>query len=652
MLTRPWNILVLACSWVCLLGIAQAAVPKTIHYQGKLTESDGTPVVGEHTVTMRLYDAFTAGTKRWEEQHRLNFLREDQGVLSLDLGSRTPFEGLVSFNDPVFLSIEIDTGGELVPRQALTSVGYALNADRLDGASVGTSPGSIVQLDATGALPAVSGANLTKLKTIIAADTSEIFLTAGSGVTVTKGVASWQIAATGSSGGIGTVNAGTGLTGGGSSAAVTLNVGAGTGIVVGPDAVNVDVGTGPNQIVQLDAAGKIPDATLSSSISLLGSSIESAEVTDGTLTAADTAGTFLTAGSGVALTKGAASWEISATGTGGDITGVVAGAGLSGGAGSGEATLDVGAGTGIVVAADAVSVDVGTTAGKIVQLDASGALPAVSGTNLTNLNASNLTSGTVPDARLSANVSLFGALVDASELAPNSVGAAALAPDAIQPGDIEVGDLPAHASTHQPGGSDALPTASAVSIGSTNSAGSSSSLARADHTHQGLHSLAASGQPQIVGDVVLAPGSNITLSQAGQTVTVASTAPAAGNRVTASASGALTIDTAADTTLLSATITKSQAGSALLILATVQLTQTANPNSKTVDLKLFRGATQLDANYTARLGTAAGTVQNLPVELHFVDTSGTGTFTFTLRARSSGAGAQATVRRLTVMEVL
>lgn len=41
-------------------------------------------------------------------------------------------------------------------------------------------------------------------------------------------------------------------------------------------------------------------------------------------------------------------------------------------------------------------------------------LPAISALNLTNLNASNLGSGTVPDARLSANVSLLGSSIDLS----------------------------------------------------------------------------------------------------------------------------------------------------------------------------------------------------------------------------------------------
>ena len=50
-------------------------------------------------------------------------------------------------------------------------------------------------------------------------------------------------------------------------------------------------------------------------------------------------------------------------------------------------------------------------AGALVQLNGSSELPVCSGVNLTNLNASNLNSGTIPDARLGANVVLRTATV-------------------------------------------------------------------------------------------------------------------------------------------------------------------------------------------------------------------------------------------------
>src|SRR6056300_1567148 len=140
----------------------------------------------------------------------------------------------------------------------------------------------------------------------------------------------------------------------------------------------------------------------------------------------------------------------------GDISGVTAGNGLTGGGTSGTVTLNVGAGTAIDVAADTVSVDLSelstsTTNGDgdyFVVVDTANAqrkltkgninisgfnndsgfidgsalnadnlssgtvpdarfpatLPAASGANLTNLDASDLASGTVPDARFPATL--------------------------------------------------------------------------------------------------------------------------------------------------------------------------------------------------------------------------------------------------------
>ena len=98
-----------------------------------------------------------------------------------------------------------------------------------------------------------------------------------------------------------------------------------------------------------------------------------------TLPATPSAGQYLT-------TDGAGnlSWGTPATGGTGDITAVTAGTGLTGGAATGDATLNV---------------DVGTTANKILQLDGNAKIPAVDGSQITNLNMGNATSGTLSIAR-------------------------------------------------------------------------------------------------------------------------------------------------------------------------------------------------------------------------------------------------------------
>ena len=532
---RGLGLLVLACHLSLITchwpSSAWAEVPQLIAYQGRFTERDGSSLTGDHTIVFRVYDVESGGQALWEETHRLTLTRDDNGIASIVLGSLTPL-GSLAFTRPLWLAIAIDADGELAPRQRLTAVGYAINADTLDG------------LD------------------------SQQFVRVGQQAAMGP-LAPDQLAA-------------------------------GSGLSVDAPGLSLLRTCATDQVLKWNAAG-------------------------GAWQCADDANSD----------------------TGGTVTGVVAGAGLTGGGTSGSVT---------------VAVDAGTTANKIVQLDASAALPAVSGANLTGLNASNVSAGMLPDARLSTNVSLLGASIDSAEIADgtiaaadlgaDSIGASQLRGDAIQSGDIEVGDLPAHAGTHQPGGADAIPTASAVSIGTSNGAGTSTSLARADHVHQGVHSLAASGQSDLYGDITLSAGGNVTLTQSGQQISIAaSTGGASGNRISTAASNSLAIGVGSDTTLLSVGITKSQAGSALLVLATVQLSHTANPNSKTVNVKLFRDSTQLDASYTARIGTANETVSDLPVTLQAWDTSGTGTYTFSLRAQASGGGASATVRRLSVIEL-
>lgn len=80
-----------------------------------------------------------------------------------------------------------------------------------------------------------------------------------------------------------------------------------------------------------------------------------------------------------------------ATGGGGSITGVTAGAGLTGGGTSGAVTLNVGAGTGVSVAADAISVNYGSTAGTAVQGNTS--VTVAAGAGMTGGGALTLGSG-------------------------------------------------------------------------------------------------------------------------------------------------------------------------------------------------------------------------------------------------------------------
>ncbi len=79
--------------------------------------------------------------------------------------------------------------------------------------------------------------------------------------------------------------------------------------------------------------------------------------------------------------------------------------------------------------------------------------------------------------------------------------------------------------------SPALSTATPSAIASTGSAGSATTTSKSDHTHEGVHAVKASGNPDITGDVTIGVSGGAGISQAGSTITIsapalASTAPA------------------------------------------------------------------------------------------------------------------------------
>jgi len=60
------------------------------------------------------------------------------------------------------------------------------------------------------------------------------------------------------------------------------------------------------------------------------------------------------------------------------------------------------------------------------------------------------------------------------------------------------------------------------SITTANAEGASTEFVRKDHAHQGAHSLSEAGQAQLFGDITLSEGANVTLTQAGQDIQIAS----------------------------------------------------------------------------------------------------------------------------------
>lgn len=105
---------------------AAQAIPTTFNYQGILRNPDGSLMNGSHDVMIRMYDIASGGGPFHQETFSAVPVRD--GLFNVVLGDSVALPSGNLQTAPLFVGVSVDGGGELIPRQRIHPVPWALLA--------------------------------------------------------------------------------------------------------------------------------------------------------------------------------------------------------------------------------------------------------------------------------------------------------------------------------------------------------------------------------------------------------------------------------------------------------------------------------------------------------------------------------------------
>ncbi|MHC4601153.1 MAG: hypothetical protein ACYS47_19340, partial [Planctomycetota bacterium] len=148
-------------------ALAQAGMPKEIHFQGKLSDSTGNPVSASVTVQFNIYNTASGGAALFTENHTV--FPDSRGIYNVRIGSNTAGGIVLPFNEPYYLGVTVGSDAEMSPRYAMVAAPYSMRANvatNIDGLTV-----TMAELNQLAGI--TTNVDATNLNTLTAGPTSD-----------------------------------------------------------------------------------------------------------------------------------------------------------------------------------------------------------------------------------------------------------------------------------------------------------------------------------------------------------------------------------------------------------------------------------------------------------------------------------------------